>query len=75
MQEQISHYFRAFHTDISSIEIPQLFNFPFVVDTHSLCEIAINELQNYLETTTDFTHDFGIHPTSKMGQGGAGGPG
>lgn len=69
MQEQISHYFREFHTDISSIEIPQLFNFPFVVDTHSLCEIAINELQNYLETTTDFTHDFGIQNNSKQAIG------
>lgn len=59
-EETIEKYFRCFQTDIQSIELPQQFNFPFVIDTHPLCELALKELQNYLETTKDFTHDFGI---------------
>lgn len=60
MKQLDNTYFKLFSDSLQSIKKPSLFNFPFVVDTHPLCEIAINELQEYLITNNDFEHDFGI---------------
>ncbi|MDP5092277.1 MAG: RluA family pseudouridine synthase, partial [Polaribacter sp.] len=55
------HYFK---TDISSIQLPEKFTFPFYYEPHTLAKIAANELQVYLETQTDFKHDFGFEITN-----------
>lgn len=60
MQNQ---FFQTFQTDISGISLPEKFTFPFYYQPHPLSEIAATELQNYLETQTDFEHNFGLNET------------
>jgi len=54
--------FHHFQEDVSQIELPAKFTYPFRYDPHPLCRIAVKELQLYLENQTDFQHDFGLHP-------------
>jgi tRNA pseudouridine32 synthase/23S rRNA pseudouridine746 synthase len=58
-------YFQPFKTNISGIYLPEKFTFPFYYEPHELSIIASIELQNYLETQTDFEHNFGLNPTQK----------
>ena len=53
-------HFIAFQQNISGIPLPEKFTFPFYYEPHELSIIAANELQNYLETQTDFEHNFGL---------------
>ena len=53
-------YFQKFKADISDIELPEKFTFPFYYQPHQLATIATNELQEYLENQTDFKHNFGL---------------
>src|SRR5690606_9014865 len=69
MNTSISKYFRTFSHPIDHIQKPHIFNYPFVVDTHPLCEIAIAELQDYLTHTRDFIHDFGIDQVTSQSIG------
>ena len=52
--------FQLFKTAISEIELPEKFTFPFYYTPHVLAEIATKEVQTYLESQTDFTHNFGL---------------
>ncbi|WP_133606627.1 RluA family pseudouridine synthase [Flavobacterium cheniae] len=52
--------FQPFKTNISGISLPEKFTFPFYYEPHELSIIASNELQAYLETQTDFEHNFGL---------------
>ncbi|WP_445719337.1 pseudouridine synthase [Flavobacterium sp.] len=52
--------FQPFKTTISGISLPEKFTFPFYYEPHELSIIASNELQAYLETQTDFEHNFGL---------------
>lgn len=54
--------FQRFKTDVSGMPLPEKFTFPFYYTPHALSEIAARELQDYLETQTDFDHNFGIDP-------------
>ncbi len=51
--------FHFFKSDISKVELPRRFNFPFYYEPHTLSKIAASELQTYLENQNDFVHDFG----------------
>ena len=62
MQNQ---FFQPFQTDISGISLPEKFTFPFYYQPHQLSEIAATALQNYLETQTNFDHNFGLDATQK----------
>lgn len=53
-------HFLKFKTDISEIQLPEKFTFPFYYEPHLLAKIASKELQEYLENQTDFQHDFGL---------------
>ena len=53
--------FHSFRQDISEIEIPEKFTFPFHYEPHELSIIACKELQEYLKIQTDFIHDFGLN--------------
>lgn len=64
-QKMTNIYFQQFSTSIDGIELPKKFTFPFYYQPHPLCKIAVDEIQNYLETQTDFEHNFGINPTKK----------
>jgi len=50
--------------NISGIERPEKFTFPFYYEPHKLSEIATKELQEYLENQQDFEHNFGLNSTS-----------
>ena len=60
MQNQ---FFQPFSTDISGISLPEKFTFPFYYQPHPLSEMAALELQNYLESQTNFDHNFGLDAT------------
>ncbi|PKP26556.1 MAG: RNA pseudouridine synthase [Bacteroidetes bacterium HGW-Bacteroidetes-2] len=53
--------FQTFKTDVSEIALPEKFTFPFYYQPHRLSEIASEALQQYLETQTDFEHNFGLN--------------
>lgn len=61
----ISLKFQSFKTNISSIPLPEKFTFPFYYEPHELSIIASKELQFYLETQTDFEHNFGLDESQK----------
>ena len=52
--------FQPFKTNISGISLPEKFTFPFYYEPHELSIIASNALQTYLETQTNFEHNFGL---------------
>jgi tRNA pseudouridine32 synthase/23S rRNA pseudouridine746 synthase len=52
--------FQPFKTTISGISLPEKFTFPFYYEPHELSVIASTELQAYLETQSDFEHNFGL---------------
>lgn len=54
------HLLHSFQNDISAIQLPKKFTFPFFYEPHELSKIAATELQNYLQTQTDFEHNFGL---------------
>jgi tRNA pseudouridine32 synthase/23S rRNA pseudouridine746 synthase len=62
MQNQ---FFQLFKTDISGISLPEKFTFPFYYQPHKLSEKAALELQNYLESQTNFNHNFGLDSAQK----------
>ena len=52
--------FISFSSDISNIELPKKFDYPYNYSPHTLAKIATKELQEYLSSQTDFIHNFGI---------------
>ncbi|WP_313154292.1 RluA family pseudouridine synthase [Sphingobacterium multivorum] len=53
-------YFHKFKQDISAIELPTRFTFPFCYEPHPLAVTAAKELQYYIETQENWTHNFGL---------------
>ncbi|UQA77270.1 RluA family pseudouridine synthase [Sphingobacterium siyangense] len=53
-------YFHQFKQDISAIELPTRFTFPFCYEPHPLAVTAAQKLQHYIETQDDWTHNFGL---------------
>jgi len=53
-------FFHDFRTDVSAVRKPARFTFPFCYEPHPLAAIAAGELQDYLQTQTDFAHPFGL---------------
>jgi tRNA pseudouridine32 synthase / 23S rRNA pseudouridine746 synthase len=60
-------HFLHFKTDISTIQLPEKFTFPFYYEPHLLAKIAAKELQEYLENQRDFQHDFGLQNQENPG--------
>lgn len=58
-------HFIAFKQNISGIHLPQKFTFPFYYEPHQLSKIAAFELQDYLQTQTDWEHNFGLQEGQK----------
>jgi len=61
----VQTHFQYFSTSINEIKLPSKFTFPFYYEPHPLCEFAASEVQNYLQTQTDFEHNFGLAPSKK----------
>ncbi|WP_367208983.1 pseudouridine synthase [Sphingobacterium sp. R2] len=58
-------YFHTFKQDISTIELPARFTFPFCYEPHPLAEMAAQELQHYIEKQNEWTHNFGLDSTGE----------
>ncbi len=52
--------FTHFQSSISGYTLPVKFTFPFYYEPHPLCLLAAKELQNHIETQTEWDHDFGL---------------
>lgn len=52
--------FLKFDTDISGIDLPTLFTFPFYYEPHPLARIAAREIQAYIDNQTKWVHNFGL---------------
>ncbi len=59
------HCFNRFDVAIEGYDLPEQFTFPFYYTPHPLCVLAATQLQQYLQTQTDFEHDFGIENESR----------
>jgi tRNA pseudouridine32 synthase/23S rRNA pseudouridine746 synthase len=60
-----NNIFQSFKNNISGIPLPEKFTFPFYYEPHELSIIASSEVQEYLETQTDFDHNFGLKPNQE----------
>tara|TARA_R110002126_G_scaffold97803_1_gene227576 strand:- start:36813 stop:38489 length:1677 start_codon:yes stop_codon:yes gene_type:complete len=63
--------FLNFNIDVSGMQLPEKFTFPFYYEPHLLAKIAAEEIQKYLENQTDFKHNFGLknsQSTSAIGK-------
>ncbi|MCW3806201.1 RluA family pseudouridine synthase [Plebeiibacterium marinum] len=58
--DNANNYFTYFQEDISKINLPEKFTYPFYYEPHPLCIIAAKELQQHLLTQQVWKHDFGI---------------
>lgn len=61
--------FTRFKTQIDGDTLPQRFTFPFYYTPHPLCVQAAQQLQQHLQTQTDWQHDFGIEQCGSNGIG------
>lgn len=59
-QAALPSYFTPFQSSIEGIALPEQFAYPFYYEPHDLALIAARELQDYLQTQTDYEHNFGI---------------
>jgi len=59
------NFFTHFKASITEYSLPKLFTFPFYYQPHSLCLLAANELQDYLQTQQEWTHNFGLDGETK----------
>ncbi len=59
MENKISTLFTKFKADVSNIELPEKFTFPFYYDPHPLSIIASEELQGHLTSQKKWKHNFG----------------
>ncbi|MGB0864829.1 MAG: pseudouridine synthase [Saprospiraceae bacterium] len=53
--------FTYFKASTENIELPKRFTFPFYYEPHPLSVLAAKELQEHLETQTDWEHNFGVN--------------
>lgn len=64
MCDFVDSLFHPLSTDLK-VSLPEKFTFPFYYEPHFLSVLAAESLQNYLETQTDFNHNFGLNPNQK----------
>ena len=53
-------YFTPFKTKVSIEDVPKCFTYPFDYIPHPLSLLAVNDLQHYLTTQTEWKHNFGL---------------
>ncbi len=61
MQGYLTHLHR-FNEDITAIQLPDAFTYPFFYEPHPLSMLAAEQVQQYLTAQTDFQHNFGLKP-------------
>jgi tRNA pseudouridine32 synthase / 23S rRNA pseudouridine746 synthase len=52
--------FTSFNESIDDYDLPEKFTFPFYYQPHPLCLLATEQLQQHLETQTQWQHNFGL---------------
>ena len=52
--------FTRFSSSIEKYHLPERFTFPFYYQPHPLCVLAAQQLQQHLETQTQWQHNFGL---------------
>ena len=57
--------FTYFNQSITHLSLPDKFTFPFFYQPHQLCKLAAEELQVYLNTQTEWVHNFGLGANKK----------
>ena len=57
--------FISFKKDVSEIDLPVQFNYPFAYDPHPLTIQASKEVQSDIEEQKDWVHNFGLVPGQK----------
>ena len=57
--------FTRFNQPTDKYTLPEKFTFPFYYEPHPLCELAAHELQQHLETQTEWQHNFGLNGESE----------
>lgn len=63
MSDKKSIRFHRFRSNLEGVELPSKFTFPFYYEPHELAVLAAEELQVYLNTQSDFEHNFGLDET------------
>ncbi|WP_338793971.1 RluA family pseudouridine synthase [Bernardetia sp. MNP-M8] len=53
--------FIPFKKEISGIELPTIFNFPFYYQAHEIVKLAAEQVQEYLISQIDWKHNFGLN--------------
>jgi tRNA pseudouridine32 synthase / 23S rRNA pseudouridine746 synthase len=61
--------FTLFTESIESYDLPEKFTFPFYYEPHPLCLVAAKQLQQHLETQTQWQHNFGLADNKKTAIG------
>lgn len=54
--------FIAFKGSVEDFSLPEKFTFPFYYEPHPLSIIAVEELQEYIESQIEWEHNFGLVP-------------
>lgn len=57
--------FLPFLQATDSYTLPEKFTFPFYYEPHPLAHLAAKQLQQHLDTQTDWQHNFGIDPNKE----------
>lgn len=63
-ETELPEKFNFFSADISGIELPEKFTFPFCYEPHELAKIASKELQEQVIEPTQWQHNFGLAPNN-----------
>lgn len=63
------HCFTPFTSSIEHFELPERFTYPFYYEPHPLCLVAAEQLQQHLETQTDWQHNFGLDGNTESATG------
>lgn len=61
MSTTINPYFTSFNVSIDAYALPERFTYPFQYVPHPLSLLAAKQLQEYLDTQTVWSHNFGLN--------------
>lgn len=62
MKGNLEKYIHRFNIDITEIELPEQFNFPFYYEPHRLIELAAEQIQQSHIKPIESIHNFGLDP-------------